>query len=59
MAIDGSVFEHYPQFSNRMYDALRELFGSQTDNVQLKLARDGSGVGAALTAAVMGGHGQA
>lgn len=53
MAIDGSVFEHYPHFKNRMYDALREIFGLSADNINLALARDGSGVGAALIAAVM------
>ncbi len=54
VAIDGSVFEHYPHFKNRMIDALREVFGLSSDNVELELARDGSGVGAALIAAVMG-----
>ena len=54
MAIDGSVFEHYPHFKNRTSDALREIFGLSADNITLALARDGSGVGAALIAAVMG-----
>lgn len=54
VAVDGSVFEHYPHFKNRMHDALRELFGISADNISLALARDGSGVGAALIAAVMG-----
>jgi hexokinase len=54
VAIDGSVFEHYPHFKNRMMDALRELFGMSADSIKLELARDGSGVGAALIAMVMG-----
>jgi hexokinase len=37
-----------------MRDALRELFGVTADNIELELARDGSGIGAALTAAIMG-----
>jgi hexokinase len=37
-----------------MYDALREVYGLSSDNILLELARDGSGVGAALVAAVMG-----
>lgn len=53
IAIDGSVFEHYPHFKSRMYDALTELYGIQGENIRLSLARDGSGVGAALTAAIM------
>ena len=54
VAIDGSVFEHYPHYRNRMSDALREVFGVSSDNIVLELARDGSGAGAALVAAVMG-----
>jgi hypothetical protein len=50
------VFEHYPHFKNRMMDALIEIFGLSADNIKLVLARDGSGVGAALIAAVMGDH---
>ncbi|KAI3636555.1 hypothetical protein MIR68_005409 [Amoeboaphelidium protococcarum] len=56
VAIDGSVFEFYPHFKNRMLDALREIFGIAADNIKLELARDGSGVGAALIACVMGGQ---
>jgi hexokinase len=60
VAIDGSVFEHYPHFKSRMLDALREIFGLSADNLTLALAHDGSGVGAALVAAVMSNeqHGQ-
>ena len=50
VAIDGSLFEHYPHFQNRMKDALRELFSISSDNIRLSLARDGSGIGAALIA---------
>lgn len=50
IGIDGSVFEHYPHFRSRMLDALSELFGFSAQNIQLQLARDGSGVGAALVA---------
>lgn len=50
VGIDGSVFEHYPHFKNRMLDALLELFGFSAQNIMLQLARDGSGVGAALVA---------
>ena len=53
VAIDGSLFEHYPHYSNRMMDAFRELFGSKADSIRLCLAKDGSGLGAALTAAVV------
>ncbi|KAJ3132616.1 hexokinase A [Geranomyces variabilis] len=52
VAIDGSVFEHYPHFANRMRDALRELLGIMAENIVLEQARDGSGQGAALIAAL-------
>jgi hexokinase len=52
VAIDGSVFEHYPGYSKKIRETLEELFGMLADNVHLVLAKDGSGVGAALCAAV-------
>lgn len=50
VAIDGSLYEHYPHFGNRMQDALRELLGITAENIILEQARDGSGQGAALIA---------
>jgi len=52
IAIDGSVFEHYPHFANRMRDALREILGISAENIDFAQARDGSGQGAALIAAL-------
>ncbi|KAI8897028.1 hypothetical protein BC833DRAFT_540698 [Globomyces pollinis-pini] len=52
VAIDGSLFEHYPHFGNRMRDALREILGITAQNIVLEQARDGSGQGAALIAAL-------
>ncbi|KAJ3086531.1 hexokinase A [Quaeritorhiza haematococci] len=52
VAIDGSLFEHYPHFGNRMRDALFELLGINGENIKLAQARDGSGQGAALIAAL-------
>jgi hexokinase len=52
VAIDGSLFEHYPHYPNRMMDAFRELFGYRADSIHLNLACDGSGLGAALVACV-------
>ncbi|CAG8462730.1 14123_t:CDS:2 [Racocetra persica] len=50
VGIDGTLFELYPHFSARLETALRELFGTNFDKVKISLARDGSGVGAALAA---------
>ncbi|KAI8060895.1 hexokinase-domain-containing protein [Gongronella butleri] len=55
IGIDGSLYEFYPSFEDRMYDAIGELMPQFPDIrkvVRLGLARDGSGVGAALTACV-------
>ncbi|CAG8506674.1 35475_t:CDS:2 [Gigaspora margarita] len=50
VGIDGSLFEFYPHFSARIKKALQELFGADADKIKISLARDGSGVGAALAA---------
>ncbi|KAG0252462.1 glucokinase [Mortierella polycephala] len=53
VGIDGSVFEHYPHFKERMQECLAELLGSHANElVQLGIAKDGSGVGAALAALI-------
>ena len=51
VAIDGSVFEHYPYFKENMQIALLEMLG-ETKKVKLELSPDGSGKGAALIAAI-------
>lgn len=55
IGIDGSLFEFYPSFEDRIYEALGEMMPDIADikqTIRLGLARDGSGVGAALTACV-------
>lgn len=57
IGIDGSLYEFYPSFEARIYDGLKELLPQFPDihkAVRLGLAKDGSGVGAALTACVAG-----
>ncbi|KAG0738250.1 hypothetical protein G6F26_011675 [Rhizopus arrhizus] len=51
IAIDGSLFEFYPNFEKNMGDALAEVIGEQArSKVRFDLARDGSGLGAAIIA---------
>jgi hexokinase len=50
VAIDGSVFQFHPTFSDGMKEALDELVPGH--KIQLKGTEDGSGKGAALVAAV-------
>ena len=53
---DGSVFNKYPHFKHRGALALREIFDwpkeMKKDPVDIRAAEDGSGVGAALIAAL-------
>jgi len=50
VAVDGSVFEKYPKFQDKMRQALKEILGADM-GVRFIAASDGSGVGAALAAA--------
>ncbi|KAI7850037.1 hexokinase-domain-containing protein [Circinella umbellata] len=55
VGIDGSLYEFYPSFEERIYEALAILLPNHKNvrkTVRLGLAKDGSGVGAALTACV-------
>lgn len=52
---DGSVFNKYPHFQQRGAQALRDIFDwkkGQKDAIVMRAAEDGSGVGAALIAAL-------
>jgi len=51
VGLDGSLAEHYPHFESRMRAALRVIIGEQAEGfVEIGMAKDGSGVGAALGA---------
>lgn len=52
IAIDGSLFEKYPGFQGCMTDILNDLFGDRSARIKLELAKDGSGIGAAIIGAV-------
>ena len=52
VAVDGSLFEKYPRYHRMLAEGLRELEGRAARAVQLKLTKDGSGIGAAVIAAV-------
>ena len=52
VGFDGSLAELYPHFEDRMRTALKEIIGIEAEKrVKFGLAKDGSGVGAALGAA--------
>ena len=50
MAVDGTLFKKHPKFKHYMQEAIKELL--PRSNVSLMLSEDGSGIGAALVAAV-------
>ncbi|HOD98076.1 MAG TPA: hypothetical protein PLU95_09590 [Syntrophales bacterium] len=52
VAIDGSLFEKFPGFQENMREMLRELFGPRAAGIQFQLIPDGSGIGAAVVAAM-------
>lgn len=52
VAVDGSLFEKYPGYGRILAAAIRELDGRPAEGVRLKLTKDGSGIGAAVIAAV-------
>ncbi|XP_006654122.3 hexokinase-7 [Oryza brachyantha] len=52
IAIDGGLYEHYTEFRQCLESTLTELIGEEASrSVTVKLANDGSGLGAALIAA--------
>ncbi|KAJ1961096.1 hypothetical protein GGI12_003440 [Dipsacomyces acuminosporus] len=52
VGIDGSMYQFYPDFEKNLYDVTRVFLGEDfVDNkLRLYLAKDGSGVGAAIVA---------
>ncbi|KAK9108724.1 hypothetical protein Sjap_016784 [Stephania japonica] len=52
VAMDGGLYEHYPQYRRYIQDAVNELLGDEvSSNVIIEHSKDGSGIGAALLAA--------
>jgi hexokinase len=52
IAIDGSVYEKHPGFAANIRKAMREILGARAAKIRLALTKDGSGIGAAIIAAV-------
>jgi len=51
VGVDGSLIEHYPNFELILRESLRTLVGEEVEmRIDIGLAKDGSGVGAALCA---------
>ncbi|CAG9940857.1 unnamed protein product [Clonostachys rosea f. rosea IK726] len=55
IGVDGSLVEHYPQFREMIYEALesiKEIGPQGAKKIRIGIAKDGSGVGAALIALI-------
>lgn len=58
IGVDGSLVEHYPYFRDMIYEALKAIEGigpNGAERIRIGIAKDGSGVGAALIALVAAG----
>lgn len=52
VGIDGTLYERYPGFRRTIRSVLGGLFGERKKNIRLVHAKDGSGIGVAVVAAV-------
>ncbi|EPY52444.1 hexokinase 2 [Schizosaccharomyces cryophilus OY26] len=50
VGVDGSLVEHYPNFLGMLRESLKDLIGDDEKNITIGIAKDGSGIGAALCA---------
>ncbi|KAI8142340.1 hexokinase-domain-containing protein [Fennellomyces sp. T-0311] len=50
ISVEGTIYEHYPNFPNRVNEALRAFYGHNVDRINIGITRDGNGIGAALAA---------
>lgn len=52
VAMDGGLYERYPQYRRYLKEAVAEMLGPETShNIVIEHSKDGSGIGAALLAA--------
>ncbi|CAL5205815.1 unnamed protein product [Lathyrus oleraceus] len=52
VAIDGGLYENYPQYRTYLQDSVKELLGTEkSNNVVIEHSKDGSGIGGALLGA--------
>lgn len=56
VAIDGTLYEKYPGFRKSIIKVLRELHGRKSEKIKLFQAKDGSGTGVAIVAAIAHTH---
>ena len=52
VAIDGTIYEKMPKAPKLMEEAFADALGQDAENIGIRLVKDGSGLGAAIAAAV-------
>ncbi|KAI9005848.1 hexokinase-domain-containing protein [Phycomyces nitens] len=52
VSVEGSIYEHYPSFPERVNKGIREIYGANVDRINIGVTRDGNGIGAALAAMI-------
>lgn len=52
IAVDGALFEKMPHYANRIQTTLDEIYLDNSNKVTLRFTKDGSGIGAAIAAAI-------
>ncbi len=52
IGIDGTLYEKYPGFRRNILSCLQSMHGAKSKKIKLSLAKDGSGIGVAIVAAV-------
>ncbi|VBB04923.1 hexokinase [Lucifera butyrica] len=55
IAIDGSLYEKMPGYARHLQETLANLLGNKARQVKIQLSKDGSGIGAAIAAAIAKG----
>lgn len=53
IAIDGSLYEKVPGYANEINHVFFETFGEDHEKIYVYLVKDGSGIGAAIAAALV------
>ncbi|EPR09478.1 hexokinase family protein [Ruminiclostridium papyrosolvens] len=51
IAIDGTIYEKMPNAPKLMEEAFKDALGDDASNIEIRLVKDGSGLGAAIAAA--------
>lgn len=52
ISVEGTIYEFYPNFPDRVNTALQELYGENVERINIGITRDGNGIGAGLAAMI-------